>query len=126
MYAILETGGKQIKAMPGQCIDIEKLYGNKGEKGEKISLNNVLMVVSPESSKIGNPFLKGAKVNGQIIEQKKGDKVIVYKMRPKKGTRKKQGHRQWYTKVLIESIELDGKVITAKETQKKEQKQEKK
>lgn len=112
MFAIVETGGKQIKAEAGRCIDIEKLPQNKGEK---ISLSNVLMLINGKDSKIGNPYIKGAKVTGKIIEQEKDDKVIVYKMRPKKGTRKKQGHRQWYSKVFVESIELDGKAIATAE-----------
>ncbi len=112
MQAILETGGKQIKAMAGRFIDIEKLSQNKGDK---VSLGNVLMLLSGKESKIGNPYIKGATVNGHIIETAKDDKVIVYKMRPKKRTRKKFGHRQWYTRVFIESIELDGKVLAKAE-----------
>ena len=112
MYAVIETGGKQIKAEAGRYIDIEKLVQ---KKGEKISLSNVLMLVSGKDSKIGSPYIKGAVINGKIIEEGKDDKIIVYKMRPKKGTRKKQGHRQFYTRVLIDNIELDGKVISKAE-----------
>ena len=112
MYAILETGGKQIKAIAGRHIDIEKLPQTKGEK---ISLKNILMLVSGKDSKIGNPYIKGAAINGHVVDQFKDDKVIVYKMRPKKGTRKKYGHRQHYSRVFIESIELDGKVISKAE-----------
>lgn len=119
MFAIIETGGKQLKAEPGRNVDIEKITKNKGEK---IKLSNVLMLVNGKESKVGNPFIKGAVVNGQIVEQGKDDKVIVYKMRPKKGTRKKYGHRQYYSRVYIENIELDGKVFAACE--KKEKKQE--
>lgn len=108
MYAVLETGGKQIKAIPGQSICIEKLPNNSGEK---ISLKNILLVSSKDGIKVGNPFVKGAFVNAHILEQNKGDKIIVYKMRPKKGTRKKQGHRQFFSKIYIDNIELDGKVI---------------
>ena len=122
MFAVVETGGKQIKAIPGCCMDIEKVLQNKGEK---FSLKNVLMLINGKESKIGNPFIKGAMVNCQVIEQGKDDKVIVYKMRPKKGTRKKRGHRQHYSRVLVENIELDGKVIATAEVQ-KEQKHKKK
>ena len=115
MYAVLETGGKQIKATAGRFIDIEKLSQNKGDK---VSLGNVLMLVSGKDSKIGNPYIKGATVNGHIINVAKDDKVIVYKMRPKKRTRKKFGHRQWYSRVFIESIELDGKVLVKAEEKK--------
>ena len=112
MFAILETGGKQVKAVAGRHIDIEKIPQNKGEK---ISLSNVLMLVNGKDSKVGNPFINGALVKGEVIEQAKDDKVIVYKMRPKKGTRKKQGHRQLYSRVFIESIELNGDVIAKSE-----------
>ena len=112
MYAVLETGGKQIKAEAGRFIDIEKLPKNKGDK---VSLGNILMLVSGKDSKIGNPYIKGATVNGHIMDLAKDDKVIVYKMRPKKRTRKKFGHRQWYTRVFIESIEMDGKVLVKAE-----------
>ena len=123
MFAVLETGGKQIKAVPGQHIDIEKLPGNKDEK---LSLSNVLMLVSGKDSKVGNPIIKGAVVHGHIVEQGKDDKVIVYKMRPKKGTRKKQGHRQLYTRIHIDSIELDGKVVASAENKVKKKTTKKK
>ena len=119
MYAVLETGGKQIKAEAGRFVDIEKLSQNKGDK---VSLGNVLMLVSGKESKIGNPYIKGATVNGHITDVAKDDKVIVYKMRPKKRTRKKFGHRQWYSRVFIESIELDGKVLVKAEEKKQRNK----
>ena len=109
MFAIIETGGKQLKAVPGKSINIEKLTPN--QKESTVSLNNVLMLVDGKTSKIGNPYIKGAVVNGHLIETKKGEKIIVYKMRPKKGTRKKQGHRQWLSNVYIDNIEVNGKVI---------------
>ena len=112
MYAILETGGKQIKAEAGRFIDIEKLPQSKGDK---VSLGNILMLVSGKDSKLGDPYVKGVTLNGHIIEVAKDDKVIVYKMRPKKRTRKKFGHRQWYTRVFIDSIEMDGKVLAKAE-----------
>lgn len=118
MFAIVESGGKQVKAMPGQYTDIEKLVK---EKGEKISFNNILMLVNgnAKETKVGNPYVKGAIVYGHIVDNKKAKKVIVYKMRPKKGTRKKQGHRQWVTRVFIDNIELDGKIIAKAEEIKK-------
>ena len=115
MFAIIETGGKQIKAIPGQYIDIEKL---PQKDGEKVSLKNVLMLVSGKESTLGKPFIEGAIVNGQIVKTAKNKKVIVYKMRPKKGTRKKQGHRQFYSRIFIESIELDGKIVLKAEEKK--------
>ena len=116
MFAVVETGGKQIKAVPGRYIDIEKI---PQAEGEKVSLSNVLMLISGKDSKIGNPYIKGATVNGKVLEKAKDDKVIVYKKRPKKGTRKKYGHRQWYSRIFIESIELDGKVLSQAEKKQK-------
>ncbi len=112
MYAVIQTGGKQIKAEAGRYIDIERL---PQKQGEKISLSNVLMLVSGKDSKIGNPYLKGVSINGLVLDEAKDDKVIVYKMRPKKGTRKKYGHRQFFSRVFVESIELDGKVVAKAE-----------
>lgn len=121
MFALIETGGKQIKAIPGHYIDIEKIpqNGDKGDKkDQKISFNNVLMLASGKDSKIGNPYIKGISVNGHLIKEGKADKIIVYKMRPKKGTRKKQGHRQWYSRIFIDNIEQDGKAIATSENRK--------
>ena len=112
MYAVLETGGKQIKAEAGRFIDIEKLPKNEGEK---ISFSQILMLISGKDSKIGNPYVKGATVTGHITKQGKEKKVIVYKMKPKKRTRKKTGHRQHFSRVFIDSIELDGKILSKKE-----------
>jgi len=116
MFAVVETGGKQLKAMAGQSIFIEKI---PGKSGEKVSLKNIVMLVNGKDSKVGNPYVKGAVVNGEILEQGKTDKVIVYKMRPKKRYRVKRGHRQQFSKILIENIEFDGKVIAKAEDVKK-------
>lgn len=112
MYAVIETGGKQIKAEAGRFVDIEKL---PNKEGEKVAIEKVLMLVSGKDSKIGNPVVSGAKINGEIIKHGKTKKIIVYKMRPKKGTRKKQGHRQEFTRLFVESIELDGKKVAVAE-----------
>ena len=117
MFAVIETGGKQIKVVPGRYVDIEKI---PQAKGDKISLSKVLMLINGKDSKIGNPYIKGATVNGKVLETAKDDKVIVYKMRPKKGTRKKYGHRQWYSRIFVESIELDGKVLLQAEKKQKQ------
>ncbi len=112
MFAVVETGGKQLKAMAGQSIVIEKI---PGQAGEKVSLKNIVMLVNGKDSKVGNPYVKGAVINGEILEQGKTDKVIVYKMRPKKRYRVKRGHRQHFSKILIENIELEGKIIAKAE-----------
>lgn len=98
MYAIFITGGKQYRAAEGESIFVEKL---EGEAGQEVFFDQVLLV----GDKVGTPLVKGAKVTGTIEKQGKGKKIIVFKMKAKKNYRKKQGHRQAYTKVLIKSIE---------------------
>lgn len=98
MYAIFITGGKQYRAAEGESIFVEKL---EGEAGQEVVFDQVLLV----GDKVGTPLVKGAKVTGTIEKQGKGKKIIVFKMKAKKNYRKKQGHRQAYTKVLIKSIE---------------------
>lgn len=100
MYAIIETGGKQIKVEEGQAIYIEKL---DVEAGEQVTFDKVL-VVGGEDTKIGTPLVDGATVTGKVEKHGRGKKIIVYKMKPKKNYRRKQGHRQPYTKVVIEKI----------------------
>ncbi len=97
MYAIFITGGKQYRAAEGETIFVEKL---EGETGEEVTFDQVLLV----GDKVGTPLVDGAKVIGTIEKQGKGKKIIVFKMKAKKNYRKKQGHRQAYTKVVIKSI----------------------
>ncbi len=100
MYAIVKTGGKQYKAEAGKFIDIEKL---DAEVGAEVSFE-ALMVVDGETVTVGTPVVDGVKVVGKVLKQDKAKKVIVYKYKPKKDLHKKQGHRQPYTRVLIETI----------------------
>ena len=100
MYAIVKTGGKQYKAEPGKFIDVEKLDANIGDE---VSFD-ALMVVDGEAVQVGAPVLEGIKVVGKVIKQDKQKKVVVFKYKPKKDYRKKQGHRQPYTRVEILSI----------------------
>ena len=102
MHAIIETGGKQVRCEVGQAIYVEKL---NVEAGEKVTFDNVLLV-SGENTVVGMPYVEGAKVVGTVEKQGKNKKIIVFHYSPKKKFRKKQGHRQPYTKVIIESIEL--------------------
>lgn len=97
MYAIFITGGKQYRAAEGDTIYVEKL---EGEAGQEVVFDQVLLV----GDKVGTPLVKGAQVKGTIEKQGKGKKVIVFKMKAKKNYRKKQGHRQAYTKVVINAI----------------------
>ncbi|MDD3766765.1 MAG: 50S ribosomal protein L21 [Eubacteriales bacterium] len=101
MYAIIETGGKQYKVSEGDVIYVEKLAL---EEGAQVSFDKVLAVAEGENVSFGTPFVNGAVVSGKVLKNGKGKKVIVFKMKSKKGYRRKQGHRQPYTKVQIESI----------------------
>lgn len=101
MYAVIETGGKQYKVSEGDVIYVEKLAL---EEGADVSFEKVLAVGEGESITFGAPVVEGAVVSGKVIKNGKAKKIIVFKMKPKKGYRKKQGHRQCYTKVQIDSI----------------------
>ncbi len=103
MYALIQTGGKQFKVSEGTMLKVEKLAG---EKGDTLVFDQVLMIAGDEGeAKIGSPILDGAKVTAEIIEQGKNKKVVVYKYKKRKNYRKKQGHRQPFTKVIVKSIE---------------------
>ena len=100
MYAIIATGGKQYKVAEGDVIKVEKL---EAEDGATVTFDQVL-VVSNDGMKIGNPTVEGATVTAKVIETAKARKVIVYKYKRKSGYHKKNGHRQYFTKVQIEKI----------------------
>ena len=100
MYAIIETGGKQIKVEAGQAIYIEKL---NAEAGETVTFDKVLFV-GGENVKVGSPLVGGATVTAKVEKQGRQKKITVFKYKAKKNNRKKQGHRQPYTKVVIEAI----------------------
>ncbi|EIK0848666.1 50S ribosomal protein L21 [Listeria monocytogenes] len=100
MYAIIETGGKQIKVEAGQEIYVEKLAG---EVGDVITFDKVLFV-GGDSAKVGVPFVEGATVTAKVEKQGSAKKLTVYKYKPKKNYHKKQGHRQPYTKLTIDAI----------------------
>ena len=104
MYAVIETGGKQYRVQEGDVITVEKL--NK-EAGEAIELDKVLVLNDDKELKVGAPYIEGAKVFGEVVENGKGKKVVIYKYKAKKDYHKKQGHRQPYTMIEIKS--LDGK-----------------
>ena len=100
MFAIVETGGKQYKVEEGQFIEVEKLERNVGDK---INLN-VLLVSDGENVKAGSPYVEGCTVEAEVVEHGKGDKIVVFKYKAKKNFRRKQGHRQPYTKLKITDI----------------------
>lgn len=97
-FAIIQTGGKQYKVAPGQKIKIEKISGDKSGKFE---FDKVLLVAEGEAIKIGEPYVHGAKVEGKVLKQGRERKVIVFKYHSKTRYRKKKGHRQHFTEVLI-------------------------
>ena len=100
MYAIIKTGGKQVKVEVGQAIYVEKL---KVEAGETVSFDEVILV-GGEETKVGAPTIAGATVEGTVEKHGKTKKVTTFKYKPKKHTHRKQGHRQPYTKVVINAI----------------------
>jgi large subunit ribosomal protein L21 len=101
MYAIVDIAGKQYKVTKDQYIYAPKL---DAEKGASVNFNNVLLIDTGASVEVGEPLLKGANVSGKVLDHVKGDKVIVFKKKRRKGYAKKNGHRQQFTKLLIESI----------------------
>ena len=101
MYAVIETGGKQYRVQEGDTLFVEKI---NTEEGDKIDFSKVLLVAKEEDLVVGKPYVEGAKVEATVLEQGKAKKVLVFKYKSKKNYRKKQGHRQPYTKVKIEKI----------------------
>lgn len=100
MYAVIQTGGKQYRVQQGDIIYVEKL---NVEEGTEVSFD-VLLLGKEEGIQVGSPVVPSARVVGKVLDQVKAAKIIVYKYKPKKNVRKKQGHRQPYTKVEITSI----------------------
>ena len=111
-YAIVETGGKQLRVEPGRFYDIELLHV---DPDESYSIDKVLLIHHDDDIQIGQPFVEGATVEGTVMRHFRGRKVIVYKMRPKKKTRKKRGHRQEITRLMINSIKLGDSVLAEAE-----------
>ena len=102
MYAIIKTGGKQYKVAEGDVIMVEKLEANEGDE---VVFDQVLTVVNDGDVKVGKPVVEGAKVTAKVTAQGKDKKILVFKYKAKSNYRKRQGHRQPYTKVAIEKIE---------------------
>ena len=103
MYAIVRSGGKQYRAEVGATIDVDRL---PQEVGESINLSDVLLVADADNTRIGQPLVEGARVSATVVEQFRGKKVIVYKYRQRTNYRRKQGHRQYYTRLRIDDISL--------------------
>ena len=103
MYAIIKTGGKQYRVQQGDTLQVEKL---EGEEGSEIQFNDVLMYSDGEQIKLGEPVIENAMVKAHIIDQGKKKKIIVFKYKRRKGYKRTRGHRQHYTAVKIDSIEV--------------------
>ena len=116
-YAIVEIGGGQLRVEPGRFYDINLLAA---EPDSIYTIDKVLLVSNEGDVTIGRPFIEGASVEGNVIRHRRGKKVIVYKMKPKKKYRKKRGHRQELTRLMIDSISLNGSVVAKAEAQTQE------
>ncbi len=111
MYAIIESCGKQYKVAEGDVVFFEKL---DAEEGKKVTFDKVIFVSEDGKVQVGNPYVKGVKVEGKVVSHGKGKKIIVFKMKAKKNYRRKQGHRQPYTKVEITAIKTAAKKTETK------------
>lgn len=103
MYAVVATGGKQYKVQEGQVLRVEKI---DGDVGAPVTFDQVLMFNDGENVNVGQPVIENATVNGHIVEQGKARKIIVFKYKRRKRYRRKQGHRQQFTAVKIDTINL--------------------
>ncbi len=103
MYAIIETGGKQYRVEKGKPVRVEKL---PADKGEEVVFDRVLLYSDGAETKIGGPYIENCRVKGKVTVQGRGRKIVVFKFKPKKNYRRKQGHRQPFTEVLVKEIEV--------------------
>jgi large subunit ribosomal protein L21 len=110
-YAIIETGGKQIRVEPGRFYDVELIHE---DPDANYTIDKVLLVNNENQITIGQPFIEGATVETTVMKHWRAPKVLVYKMKPKKKTRKKRGHRQEITRLMVNSIDVNGSKITTK------------
>ncbi len=102
MYAVIRTGGKQARVTPGESIRVEKL---EGSVGDNVELAEVLLIGGEGEARVGTPLVAGAKVIGTITAQGRHPKITIFKMKRRKGYRRKNGHRQAYTEVRVDRIE---------------------
>ena len=107
-YAIVEASGQQFWVQPNRYYDLDRI---NAEVDSTVTLENVLLVKDASGATLGHPFITGATVELKVLAHRRGPKIIVYKMRPKKKTRRKNGHRQELTRVLVQSITVAGKAL---------------
>jgi len=103
VFAIIRTGGKQYRVAPGDTIRVEKLTG---QAGDQVEMNEVLLFADGENIQTGTPLLSNVKIVGEILGQSRAKKVIVFKMKRRKGYQKRQGHRQSFTSLRIKEISI--------------------
>ena len=116
-YAIIETSGKQLRVEPGRFYDNDRLHA---DPENSYTIDKVLLVHHEDEVTVGQPLIEGATVEGTVMEHRRGRKVIVYKMKPKKKTRKKRGHRQELTRLMINSISMNGSILAGTSTETEE------
>jgi len=112
MYAVISSGGKQYRLTEGALVDVERIGG---QAGDPVVFDQVLFLGDGESGRVGQPVIEGARVLGTIVEQGKGDKIVVFKFKRRKMYRRRTGHRQELTRVRIESIQTEGQPVAARE-----------
>ncbi|GAC1447425.1 MAG: hypothetical protein PVSMB4_02840 [Ktedonobacterales bacterium] len=116
MYAVIETGGKQYRVTPGQNVEVELL---PAEPGATVKLERVLLVSADDRTLVGQPVVAGARVVGTVAREGRGKKIIIFKYKSKKRYRRKTGHRQDYTYLLITDIQAEGKSLVSDEERKR-------
>lgn len=107
-YAIVEASGQQFWLQPDRYVDLDRL---SADVDSTVTLENVLLVKDASGTTLGQPYVEGATVELKVMAHRRGQKIIVYKMRPKKKTRRKNGHRQELTRVMVQAIKIGGKAI---------------
>ncbi|HHW28354.1 MAG TPA: 50S ribosomal protein L21 [Syntrophomonadaceae bacterium] len=112
MFAIVETGGKQYKVSKGTVLRVEKL---EAAVGDEVVFDRVLAVDMDGDFQVGTPYLPGAQVKAKVLDQGKAKKILVFKYKPKKNYRRRKGHRQLFTEVIVEDISLGSQAETAAE-----------
>ena len=101
MYAVMNTGGKQYKVAPGDIVRVETLAG---QKGDMVEIKDVYMIVDGDTISVGKPMLATAKITAEVVEQGRGEKLLIFKHRRRKGYRRTNGHRQNYTAIKVKEI----------------------
>ena len=107
MYAVVKTGGKEYRISQGDLIRVEKM---EGKVGDQVTMKDILMVSHEGQVQVGNPLLANAVITGEIVQQVKGKKVLIYKMKRRKNYRRTKGHRQTYTYIRVNDISLGERI----------------